>query len=398
MINRLIFKGQSYPQLVVSTFGAFVGMCMLLVSVQFYVDFKDIITHRSGTLDPDFLVIKKRISEMNTLGFTHEKFSEREIDHIKNQTFIEKIAAFKSGNFQSYAVMTPPGAKTQSMSTLVFFESVPDDFLDVENLDWKWKEGNDELPIIMPNTFLDAYNFGIANTVDAPKISRNIIAGLQLRVKVSGNGFSETYYARIVDFTDRINSILVPENFIDYANDKFGGDPAAPSRLIIGAKDSRDPRLSRFLSENGYETNQEMLRGSMLKSVLSVVLGFLSVMGAIIVMLAILGYLQYSQIIIYRSSYEIQVLNMLGYTRKTISNRYNSYFLKIFAGLFIASLLATQGAKYFINQTVSENLMIDLHPFLHEWTWIAGLSFITVVALCSVASVNAQVKRKITET
>ncbi|MFN3916720.1 MAG: hypothetical protein ACK4K0_03160 [Flavobacteriales bacterium] len=395
MIRKLIFKDQIYSQLIASTFGAFIGILMLLVSVQLYVDFKDIITQRSGTLDPDYLVIKKRISEMTTLGLTKDKFSDRELENIRKQEFIEKAAPFKSGGFQAYAIMTPPGGEKNTMSTLVFFESIPNDFLDIENLDWNWKEGVNELPIIMPNTFLDAYNFGIANTVDAPKISRNIISSLQLRVKISGNGYSEIYYARIVDFTDRVNSILVPEAFINYANEKFGGETTNSSRIIIAAKDARDPKLSRFLSENGYETNNEMLRGSILKSVLTTVLGFLLFIGVIIIMLAVLSFLQYAQIIIHRSTYEIQVLSMLGYKQKSISGRYRDFFIKIFVTLFIVALAASQGGKIIINNIVSDNLMIELNPYIHEMTLLAGLIFLSFFVFFIVLSINIQVKRKI---
>jgi hypothetical protein len=395
MIRKLIFKGQSYSQLIISTFGAFIGMLMLLVSVQLYVDFKDIVIQRSGTLDPDYLVIKKRISEMTTLGLTKDMFSAREIENIQKQDFIEKVAPFKSGAFQAYAIMTPPGSEKNTMSTLVFFESIPDEFLDVTNLDWTWKKGINELPIIMPNTFLDAYNFGIANTVDAPKISRNIISSLQLRVKVSGNGYSETYYARIVDFTDRVNSILVPETFIDYANEKFGSEITGASRIIIAAKDARDPKLSRFLSENGYETNNEMLRGSLLKSVLTTILGFLLFIGVIIIMLATLGFLQYAQIIIHRSTYEIQVLSMLGYKQKSISGRYRDFFIKIFVVLFITALAASQGGKVIINKVVSNNLMIELHPYINELTLLAGLTFLSFFIVFIILSINIQVRRKI---
>ena len=48
------------------------------------------------------------------------------------------------------------------MSTDMFFESVPDGFVDV-NLDkWVFNENEPVIPIIIPRNYLNLYNFGFA--------------------------------------------------------------------------------------------------------------------------------------------------------------------------------------------------------------------------------------------
>ena len=46
------------------------------------------------------------------------------------------------------------------MSTAMFFESVPDEYVDV-NLDkWEFDENERVVPIIIPRNYLNLYNFG----------------------------------------------------------------------------------------------------------------------------------------------------------------------------------------------------------------------------------------------
>lgn len=47
------------------------------------------------------------------------------------------------------------------MSTAMFFESVPDEYVDV-NLDkWEFDENERVVPIIIPRNYLNLYNFGL---------------------------------------------------------------------------------------------------------------------------------------------------------------------------------------------------------------------------------------------
>ena len=50
------------------------------------------------------------------------------------------------------------------MSTAMFFESVPDEYVDV-NLDkWEFDEYERVVPIIIPRNYLNLYNFGFAQS------------------------------------------------------------------------------------------------------------------------------------------------------------------------------------------------------------------------------------------
>lgn len=55
------------------------------------------------------------------------------------------------------------------LNSELFFESVPDGFVDVPLKDWQYREGSKEVPIILPRTYINMYNFGFAQSHSLPK-------------------------------------------------------------------------------------------------------------------------------------------------------------------------------------------------------------------------------------
>lgn len=61
------------------------------------------------------------------------------------------------------------------MRTYLFFESVPDRFLDVRSDEWGFEEGSEFVPIILPRNYLNLYNFGFASTRGLPQVSEDLV-------------------------------------------------------------------------------------------------------------------------------------------------------------------------------------------------------------------------------
>ena len=75
-----------------------------------------------------------------------------------------------------------------------------------------------------------------------------------LRVSVSGNGRQQWFPARIVGFSSRLNTIAVPEQFMEWANARFGEEPVAdPSRLIVELSRPGDPAIKEYMAAHDYE-------------------------------------------------------------------------------------------------------------------------------------------------
>ena len=88
--------------------------------------------------------------------------------------------------------------------------------------------------------FLDMYNFGFAVSQGTPQLTPDAIKLITLTLSVHAMGRKFDYPAQIVGFSDRISSVLVPQTFMDWANENFGAANTEASRVIIRTDDSGD--------------------------------------------------------------------------------------------------------------------------------------------------------------
>ena len=91
----------------------------------------------------------------------------------------------------------------------MFFESVPDEFVDIKLDKWHFDEATHTIPIIIPRNYLNLYNFGFAQSRSLPKLSEGLMSLIQMDIMMRGNGRVEQYKGNIVGFSNRLNTILV---------------------------------------------------------------------------------------------------------------------------------------------------------------------------------------------
>jgi len=217
--------------------------------------------------------------------------------------------------------------------TDMFFESVPDSFIDVKNEEWKWTPADNTIPIILPNDFLNLYNFGFALSQDLPQISQETVKALPMKITISQGLMTQEFTGRIVGFSDRISSFLVPGSFMDWANSKFGsGQATAPSRVIIKTKDPSDPLLAKYLEEKGYTTNQDKIKYSKTKLIVQTIVSVIGFFGIILLVFALLVFSMFIQLVIASCKREIQLLVTLG----TAPGQLQRYLMRQFVPLYIA--------------------------------------------------------------
>jgi ABC-type antimicrobial peptide transport system permease subunit len=255
---------------------------------------------------------------------------------------IKEVTTLKSNLFRANAFIDRnENNLIPQLQTELFFESVPDRVIDIKTSEWQWPKSDSVVPLIIPKDYLNLYNFGFAPGQDLPQISENAIRLLQFKIRIKGNNKSAVYNAFIAGFSSRINSILVPDNFLSYANKEFGEKKQGnPSRLIVVCKDPSNEKLQSYLQENGIETNEELLKSGRLNSVLNIMISIVSLIGFIIIFLAVMNIIQYAQLLIVQSDYEIKTLILLGFSYKSIS----FYYFK----LILTLMLIISGLSYFI--------------------------------------------------
>ena len=120
-------------------------------------------------------------------------FTEEELEAFRSQAFVNRLGVFTSNEFEVSASSNSFGFYTD-----LFFESVSDDFLDVDNEQWEWKKGQREIPIVISRDYVALYNFGFAPSQGLPQINPQFAKRFTIDININGNGLKRVFKGRIV--------------------------------------------------------------------------------------------------------------------------------------------------------------------------------------------------------
>ena len=393
LLYQILWKDHSRAHLLGAFLGTLAGFVLLLAGIQFYMDIKSVLSENRDLLDPEYIVINKKVNIGQTLGLSRVGFTPEEIEEIKAQPFADQVAAFNSNEF-------PVSAYTENerfpdFITDLFFEAIPNEFIDVKSEEWHWDPEKGTIPVIIAQDYLNLENFGFAPSQGLPQIPKGVISMIdfKLRLKGQGRGNYDDYQGRIVGFSNRVNSILVPLDFLEWANQKYGYfKKNDPSQVILVSKNPTDPNIIRFLEEKGYDTIREKLKSSRMNIILKFIISFLVIVAAIIIGLAFLVFLLSLQLMISRSSEKIRRLNKLGFHYREISRPYILLLLLLMAGITGLSLLLTSLLAGQLHQT-AETWSLNISPSLHGIIYGTALGLILLISVANVTAILISTKK-----
>jgi hypothetical protein len=296
-------------------------LAIVLSAIRFYGDVQSAFESDDSFVNKDYLIISKQVSTMNTIGIGGTTtFDEREISRLKSQKWVREVGAFTAANFSVQMSMEFGG---KGMSSFLFFEAIPDNFLDISPDDWHFDPSNPIVPVIMSKDYLTLYNFGFAASRGLPQLSETLIGNVPLAVQLSGNGQNRTLPARIVGFSSRLNTIAVPQEFMDWANGEFSAtDLPDPSRLIIEVSTPGDPDIEKYMSRNGYEIAGDKADNSKASYFLTVVTSIVIAIGAIISVLAFFILMLSIYLLLQKNKQKLHDLMLLGYSPAQVARPY----------------------------------------------------------------------------
>lgn len=396
MLKRLLFSHQRPSQLLVAVFGALIGLLLMLAAVQLYFDFDAVLNGSSDLNKPQYLVINKEVNLLNTLFGGQKGFSPEEIEKLKEVKGVRNAAGLTASEFKVSVSMGQGGIQGMpGMSTDLFFEAVPDNFIDVDANAFQWHEGDSLVPIILPRDYIKLYNFGFARTQGLPQVTESVVGLARFNINIHGRQENAVFKGKLAGFSERINTILVPESFVDYANQKFGGvkpGSRVPSRVIIECDGPATAEISEYFTTNGYETSEEALRNSKLNSYLRIIMNIIVVIGLIIVILAANSFLLYSQLVISKSTYELETLIRIGYDYKQLGRIYLKYYAMIYAGIYIFCIPALFIAKGWFSSYMKTK-GFDLPSGLTLTVLLLGFGFCLLFLLLNARSLFSELKK-----
>lgn len=314
LLWKLLREHVSVTQLVGFFVANLLGMLIILFGLQFYADILPLFQGKDAFFKREFLIVSKPVSTLSSLLGGKGTFSAREIQGFRDQPFTRQVGTFTSSLYDVSASIGMLGTGMQ-VGTEMFFESVPDDYIDVNAQAWTYAEGSRTIPIILPRNYLNLYNFGFAQSHNLPKLSEGVLSMIRLEIRLSGGGHVEVYDGRIVGFSNRLNTILVPEAFMNWANHYYApGKKAEPSRLIVEVNNPADEEIVKYIQARGYEVEGNALDAGKTVWFLQILVGIVLFIGIVITFLSFYILILSIFLLLQKNTKKMQTLLLIGYS------------------------------------------------------------------------------------
>ena len=358
LVWKLLRQHISWPQFVGFFFANLFGMTIVLLGYQLYCDILPIFTANDSFLKADYLVVSKKIGMANALGQQHSGFSKDEIADLQAQPFVKGVGQFTSTAYKAEATMGVSGMKI--LNSELFFESVPDPFVDVSLDNWHYTPGDSLVPVILPRSYIAMYNFGFAQNHSLPKINEGLVGMIDLHIQVQGKGAQGYFKGKVIGFSSKLNTILVPQSFMAWSNSHFSPDSGMPpSRLILDVTNPADQRIGTYLEDHNYELEDNNLDAEKTTYFLKLMVTLVMGVGVVISALSFYVLLLSIYLLVQKNTTKLQNLLLIGYSPSRVALPYQMLTLALNFAVLVASFsLLLMIRSYYID--IVETLFPDL--------------------------------------
>jgi hypothetical protein len=391
ILRKIIWKKKSRWELAIAGVGFFLGLAIFLVSAHVFLDLDTILNKRlSQGQMPDFLVVSKHIG--GNKGNGGAGFSDAEIESLGKKRFVLDVGKMLTNDFDVEAEVS---IFNKGFRTMLFFEAVPDRFLDEIPAGWAHPETEAVLPVMVSRDFLLLYNFGFAQSHNFPLLTEDLLRLVPVSLTIRGNGIEKRIPARIAGTSDRITSILIPYGIMESLNKQFGtGIARTPLRLVLSVKDRTDPQIKSYFEENGYETSKEKLRLSDVGFTVRTIMSVVGVIGMILIVLSFTIFLTTFRLIISRNSAEIGLLLDLGYSVKMIARSSMRALIVYFTAITLAV-----GVAVWISVSIERGFLLSngftgFGYFVHPEIPVLGIGIVLGSAILNYVSLVFSISRR----
>lgn len=390
MVWKLLRTHLNGWQIAAYTAANLIGMIIVGMAMQIY---RDVVPADNGSASDPLGDIRysvvSRPTRTSFFGTSTQGITEEEINDITRQPWAASAAPFIPAGFDVTVGLSFGGS---GFSTALFFEGVPDEYLDVKPQGWGFDPAKPEIPIILPRDYLTLYNFGFAPTRGLPTIDEHTASMAPLKVTISGNGISKSFPGRIVGFSSRLNTIAVPEDFVIWANGIFSpGEPPVPTRVIIRMADPGNPEMSRYLASHELEESAAGETASRLTHFLRIAAGAVIGVGLLISLLSAGMLILSVFLLLQKSRSTLAGLMNLGYSPKKLAG----YYFRFIFGVNAVVLLLS-AAAIFAAASVWQAKLTDLGiNAATVWPTVAVMAVILALLTAFSGCVTWRVIRKI---
>ena len=426
LLERCLSQKSQRRELWAASLGCLVGSCLVITAIQIYFDTRA--SAEKGSRASSFVTLNKKVEGgiLLNLAQQNKAFSSKEMDRVKQISGVVDIGGFSRNQFPVTVHIWPAGKVGLGAAARadLFFESIPNRFLDQLPDAWQWEGNQSVVPIMVPKFYLDLWNFGLApSRSEYPSLSPEAASSMPIEIFI-GDSTPTRLLGRFVAFSKRINSVLVPASFLEWANSKFGGaetatyyflwtdgtiegpplslsqlrelneddntlvspieqpsekiklhdalkkgiTTAGPARLIVRLENSDDQEFFKGVESLGYETNREIPQQDWVRKGANLLTLVLTAIGSVLSLLSLATFSSSFRLLVLQAGESIRDLILLGFSSNEISLFFIVRFTAIFVPIWAISLLVIYMAKFFL-VNYADNYGLSLNAGLGWPTW-----------------------------
>ena len=340
LVWKLLRQHLSIPQMAGFFFANLFGMIIVLLSVQFYQDVIPVFTAEDSFMRSDFLIVNKKIGTASTISGSSNTFNQTEVDDLAQQPFVSRMGKFTNANYKADVSMRVNGVSVLNNGE-ISFESIPDSFVDTPLRNWNYQPGEKTIPIILPRIYLTMYNFGFAQTHALPKLSDGLVGMIDFHIFVHGKHREAQFKGKVIGFSNRLSSILVPQAFMDWSNDTFAsGETHAPTRLIVQVNNPSDPQFTKYLDQKGYEIENDKLNTEKTTYFLRLLVTMVVGVGLVISALSFYILMLSIYLLVQKNTHKLENLLLIGYRPAQVALPYQMLTIGLNLLIYGLALLA----------------------------------------------------------
>ena len=214
---------------------------------------------------------------------------------------------------------------------------------------------------------------------------------IDLEMNLHGQERQDDYTGRVVGFSSRLNTILVPQAFMDYANARYASEThPEPSRLLVQVANPADEGFSKYIEKKGYEMEDDRLNAEKTTYFLRLVVTLVMVIGLIISLLSFYILMLSIYLLVQKNSSKLENLLLIGYSPARVGAPYQWLTIILNAAVLLIALIAL----FFVRRYYMD-MVYALFPQIEEGTMLpallVGLGLFLLVTLMNQLAIRRKV-------
>ncbi len=393
LLKKIVGSSMGRGTFWIALLGLSLALLLILAAVQLRGNFAQLQGNKTK-----YVVINKTITNEMMGNVSKSTFTPKEITELQQCTYFDSLQPIKTSLCK---VKLEIPIKSIPLNTDMYFQSVPDAYLDVQPKDWKWSPGDGAVKGIAPRFLVDMYNYGFAVGQQLPQLSEATIGSIPLDFTISNATDANTikFKGNIGALSNRFFSILVPDNFMDYINKNYGFmEFKPPTGLVAKAKDPTSTAMLKYLNTKGLKTDYGMGRYSQYGFIISVIETMSKVNGFLFFGFALLVFMLFVQLTIVNAKTELQLLTTLGTSPTQLRKYLLGRIMPVFAITIGVILLILSVVQLLLStSTQLKDAEIVLTPYIPFTVLIAALIMYGVLWAVNYYTIKLHVGKSISK-